>query len=163
MLFPHRTKDYSTGNSKTFFYYSSYNPSICITYLRTRLHSQSHYVFTKGFSICWPIKSLTRVFWIFNWLRLSLDSKDSCRTVCRSKRQWQTTVVLRTPFPRVIFFNQVMLLLASNHFLIFFDVWYILYDEVILWTCPRLLNNASLVVTDKLTTVKNKTPISVAS
>lgn len=36
-------------------------------------------------------------------------------------------------------------------------------DEVILWTCPRLLNNASLVVTDKLTTVKNNSRISVAS
>ena len=31
-------------------------------YLRTRLHSQSHHAFTNGYSIYWPIKSLTRVF-----------------------------------------------------------------------------------------------------
>ena len=33
-----------------------------INYLRTCLHSQSHHVLTNGYSIYWPIKSLTRVF-----------------------------------------------------------------------------------------------------
>ena len=32
-------------------YYSPYNPSICKTYFRTRLHSQSHHAFTNGYSI----------------------------------------------------------------------------------------------------------------
>ena len=36
--------------------------SICITYLRKRLHSQSHLAFTNGSSIYWPIKLLTRFF-----------------------------------------------------------------------------------------------------
>ena len=61
-LFPHLANDYSTGNSGYIVCYSSCNPSICVTYLRTRLHSQSHYAFTNGYSIYWPIKSLTRVF-----------------------------------------------------------------------------------------------------
>ena len=33
-----------------------------MTYLCPRLHSQSHHAFTNGYSIYWPIKSLSRVF-----------------------------------------------------------------------------------------------------
>ena len=36
--------------------------SIYLHNLCTRLHSQSHHAFTNGYSIYWPIKSLTRVF-----------------------------------------------------------------------------------------------------
>ena len=36
-----------------------------------------------------------------------------------SKRQSLTTVLLRTPITEMIFFNQGMLLLGSNHFLIY--------------------------------------------
>ena len=50
---------------KIYYYYDCimiYNRSICITHLRTCLHSQLHHVLTNGYSIYWPIKSLTRVF-----------------------------------------------------------------------------------------------------
>ena len=43
----------------------------------------------------------------------SLDSKHRL-----SKRQSLTTVFLRTPITHMIFFNQGILLLGSNHFLI---------------------------------------------
>ena len=52
-------------------------------------------------------------FCIFNWLRLWRWLQ--CRL---SKRQSQTTVLLRTPITQMTFFNQGMLLLGSNHFLI---------------------------------------------
>ena len=45
--------------------------------------------------------------WLWRWLPHRL-----------SKRQSITTVLLRTPITQMIFFNQGMLLLGSNHFLI---------------------------------------------
>ena len=47
---PHLTNVCSTGNSNLLFIISSYNTSICITYLRKSLHSQSHHAFTNGYS-----------------------------------------------------------------------------------------------------------------
>ena len=47
-------------------------------------------------------------FWILNWLRLLLDSEDGFRTGCQNVTRKQ----------QMIFFNQRMLLLGSNHFLI---------------------------------------------
>ena len=46
--------------------------------------------------------------WLWRWLPHRL-----------SKRQSLTTVLLRTPITQKIFFNQGMLLLSSNHFLIY--------------------------------------------
>ena len=77
----------------------------------TCLHSQSHHAFTNGYSIYWPIKSLTRVrvrvlnFQLTNsttWLW-----RHRHRSAHRlSKRQSLTTVLLRTPITQMIFFNQ---------------------------------------------------------
>ena len=60
-LFPHLRNVYSTGNSNTLFIIH-FTSHICITYLCTCLHSQSHHAFTNGYLIYWPIKSLTKVF-----------------------------------------------------------------------------------------------------
>ena len=49
--------------------------------------------------------------WLWRWLPHRL-----------SKRESLTTVLLRTPITQMILFNQGMLLLGSNHFLISFDV-----------------------------------------
>ena len=46
-----------------------------------------------------------------------------------SKRQSLTTVLLRIPITQMIFFNQSMLLLGSNHFLIFLFIQEILEEE----------------------------------
>ena len=54
-------------------------------------------------------------FWIFNWLTLPLDWRWLPHRL--SKRQSLTTVLLRTRITRMIFFNQGMLVLGSNHFL----------------------------------------------
>ena len=55
-------------------------------------------------TITWTLtKTIT---WLWRWLLHRL-----------SKRKSQTTVLLRTPITQIIFFNQGMLLLGSNHFL----------------------------------------------
>ena len=73
----------------------------------------SHHAFTNGYSIYWPIKSLTKVFelstltntttWLWRWLPHRL-----------SKRQSITTVLLRTPVTQMIFFNQGLFIMLSR-------------------------------------------------
>ena len=60
-------------------------------------------------SLCWDLS--VKGFWIFTWLWRWLPHR-------LSKRQSLTTVLLWTPITQMIFFNQGMLLLGSNHFLI---------------------------------------------
>ena len=48
--------------SVTWLYSPTIATTIATNYFRTCLHSQSHHVLTNGYSIYWPIKSLTRVF-----------------------------------------------------------------------------------------------------
>ena len=97
-------------------YYSSYNPSICITYPCTWLHSQSHHMFNNGYSIYWLIKSLTRVFEISTDLKTVIDSEDGFQTGCRNLSPKQQSFS-GLKITHVIFFNHSTLLLGSNHFL----------------------------------------------
>ena len=62
------------------------------------------------------IESLDRLDYRLSSDRLSLDSEDGFGTGCRNVSQ--TTVLLRTLITQMIFFNQGMLLLGSNHFLL---------------------------------------------
>ena len=62
--------------------------------------------------IIWVIGVLRRTVVLWRWLPHRL-----------SKRQSLTTVLLRTPITQMIFFNQGMLLLGSNHFLTIFQSW----------------------------------------
>ena len=55
-------------------------------------------------------------FWIFNWLK-TITWLLRWLPHRLSKRHSLTTVLLRTPITQMIFFNQGMLLLGSNHFL----------------------------------------------
>ena len=94
-FFPHLTNDYSTANSNI-AYYSSCNPSIYKTNLRTRLHSQSHHVFANAYlSIDQSNRSPG-----------SLDSEDGFPHRL-SKRHWPKTVLIRTPITQMIFSNLV--------------------------------------------------------
>ena len=69
------------------------------------LHGQSNHACTNGYSIYWPIRSLTRVLefsiktisWLWRWLPHRL-----------SKRQSQKGVLFRAPLTQMIFFNQGM-------------------------------------------------------
>ena len=61
-VLPTPYKQLLNRKQKHIVYYSSYNPSKRIAYLRTSLYSQSHHMFTTGYSVYRPIKSLTRVF-----------------------------------------------------------------------------------------------------
>jgi len=117
------------AETKHIVYYSSYNPSICITYLGThhirhlpiatifflfstiKITQALHYTKMWRDTIYWPIKSLPRVFefltdkytWLWRWLPYSL-----------SKCQSQATVLLRTPITQTIFFNQSWLFMFSK-------------------------------------------------
>ena len=97
-------------------YYSYYNPSVCIT-ISAHFFTANHITQSPtatlsidqsnrspGFLNFQPTKTIT---WLWRWLPHRL-----------SKRQSLTTVLLRTPITHMIFFNQGMLLLGSNHFLI---------------------------------------------
>ena len=64
---------------------------IYITYLRTRLHSQPHHGFAKGYSIYWPIKSLTRVF------EFSTDQIDHLTLKMASAQLVETSVANNRP------------------------------------------------------------------
>ena len=85
-------------------------PSICITYLRTFLHSQSHHVLTKGYSLSTDQSNRSPGFlnfqltntttWLWRW-----------HTHRLSKRQSLTTVLHTTPITQMIFFNQGIIVL----------------------------------------------------
>ena len=73
---------------------------------------------------------LKKIIWVIGVLRRTVVSDWRSDNLCGShlqsqvfphrlsKRQSLTTVLLRTPITQMIFFNQGMLLLGSNHFLI---------------------------------------------
>ena len=52
--------DYSTGNTNTLIIIHL-TTNLFVIYYSTHLHSQSHYAFTNGNIIYWPIKSLTKL------------------------------------------------------------------------------------------------------
>ena len=74
-------------------------------------------------------------FWIFNWPRLSLHSEDGYRL---SKRQSQTTVLLRTSFTQMIFFSQENYRNTHKVFL---------YLLIILWTSFKHFDEFQLTLT----------------
>jgi len=83
-----------------------------------------------------------RVTWLWRWLPHRL-----------LKRQSLTTVLLRTPITQMIFFNQGMLLLGSNHFLNNCFLWYIMFWHTVYlaiptagnWSPPWLLSYDNLI------------------
>ena len=75
-LLPHLPNDYWTGNSNTLLHSScNSSPHKSSQPITSRVYQRLLYLLTN--------QTAHQGFWIFNWLRLSLDSEDGFHTDCR--------------------------------------------------------------------------------
>ena len=129
-------RKFLNNNGETLFFWACNNerPLQTIVWWKPLVCSLA----TNGYSIYWPIKSLTRVFefstktktitWLWRWLPHRI-----------SKRQSLTTVPLRTPITQMIFFNQFMWNIKTFFFLLisslsYFQKWIISYIYLYIFT-----------------------------
>ena len=78
-------------------------------------HCYIYFLLRSWFEPRSNIPWLKKIIWVIGVLRTTVvcDSEDGCRMHRLSKRQSQTTVLLRTPITQMIFFNQGYFLLSS--------------------------------------------------